>query len=125
MAAMTEEPSPANIEAQINPQFMDSAAALADDGVFDAAAVASLAQQKNLGALTRAYKPSLDKALDNLGRILLLFYIHGSDLKEQMGSDAYSDTEQKLRDTFKGLGDVMLNVDVQPGDIGTTATRNG
>jgi len=124
MAAMTEEPSPDNIEAQINPQFLGSAAQLNDDNVFDAAAVASIAQQKNLGNLTQAYTPSLEKALDNLGRILLLFYVNESDLKESMGQDAYNDTEEKLRDTFKGLGDVMLNINIEPGQIGSTAAQN-
>ena len=124
MAAMTEEPSPANIESQINPQFLQSAGQLADDNVFDAAAVASIAQQKNLGALTQSYTPSLEKALDNLGRILLLFYVNETDLKEQMGNDAYNDTEEKLQDTFKGLGDVMLNVNNDPGQLGGTTAQN-
>jgi len=124
MASMTEEPSPDNIEGQINPQFLESAAQLNDDNVFDAAAVASIAQQKNLGSLTQSYTPSLEKALDNLGRILLLFYVNESELKESMGQDAYNDTEEKLRDTFRGLGDVMLNVNIEPGQIGATPAQN-
>lgn len=124
MASMTEEPSPDNIQSQINPQFLDAASQLNDDNVFDAAAVASIAQQKNLGHLTQAYTPSLEKALDNLGRTLLLFYVNEAELKESMGQDAFNDTEEKLRDTFKGLGDVMLNINIDPGQMNPTTAQN-
>lgn len=107
---MTEQPTPENMESQINPSFMNEAASLQQDDVFDAAAIASLSQQKGVRELTQNYMPTLDRALDNLGRCLLLYYLKEGEVKESVGNDIYEETEQKLRDVFKGLGDAILQV---------------
>lgn len=109
---MTNEPSPDNIAQQINPSFLGDAAKMMDDGVFDAAAVASLAQQSDLRALTQGYIPTFRDALDNLGRVLLLLRIHKANIvNEQLGNDAADEVLQRTRDTFNGLGDVLIKID--------------
>ena len=103
-----EEPSPQSLEQQVNPAFLQDAAALQDQGVFDATAIASMAKQKGVRELVQNYTPTVEKAMDNLGRMLLLFYMKEGEIKEQIGAEAYEETEQKLRDVFRGLGDALL-----------------
>ena len=108
---MTTPPTPDTIAQQINPDFLNDAADLAQAHVFDAAAVASLAKQKQIGALIENYRPTFDRALDNLGRTLLLLRLQANEIKGQIGSDSYADLLQKVRDVFRGLGDTLLKVD--------------
>ena len=122
---MTEDPTPENIASQINPAFLDAAASLQQADVFDAAAIASLAQQPNLSALTQAYVPNLTRALDNVARILLLFYIHEADIKEQIGGDDYTTTEQRLRDVLEGLGEVLVKIEGSASQITPSTLSNG
>jgi hypothetical protein len=106
---MPEGPvSPQNLEQQMNPDFLQQAAGLQDQGIFDATAIASMAKQRGVRELLQNYLPSIEKAMDNMGRMLLLFYMKEGEIKQQIGSEGYEETEQKLRDVFKGLGDSLL-----------------
>ena len=87
--------------------------------------MASLAQQSSLKELTQGYVPALERALDNLGRVLLLCYIHEAEIKAQLGGDDYTDMEQRVRDVFKGLGEVLLKVDQSLGQLGPMPARGG
>ena len=99
-----------SLQQQINPQFLDSAAALQDEGIFDAAALASMAQAPSLRDLVAAYIPNLEKALDNLGRVLLTLYMDESRIKSDMGVETFITLEENLRNTFKGLGELLLKI---------------
>jgi hypothetical protein len=103
-----EEPSPEMMEQQINPAFLQDAASLQDQGIFDAAAISSMAKQKGARSQIQNYLPTVERAMDNMGRMLLLFYMQEGEIKEQIGAEAYTETEQKVRDVFKGLGDAVL-----------------
>ena len=105
-----ESPSPDNMEQQVNPDFIQQAASFNDQGIFDATAIASLAKNKNLQKLLMTYMPPVEAAMDNMGRILLLFYMQEPELMKQIGSEAYNETEQKIRDVFQGLGDAVLAI---------------
>jgi hypothetical protein len=108
---MPEGPvSPQNLEQQMNPQFLQEAAGLQDQGIFDATAIASMAKQRGVRELLQNYTPSIEKAMDNLGRMLLLLYVKESEIKAQIGAEAFEETEQKVRDVFRGLGDAILAV---------------
>lgn len=108
---MPEGPvSPQNLEQQMNPQFLQEAAGLQDQGIFDATAIASMAKQRGIRELLQNYTPSVEKAMDNLGRMLLLLYVKEGEIKEQLGAEAYEETEQKVRDVFRGLGDAILSI---------------
>lgn len=123
---MPEGPvSPQNLEQQINPAFLQDAASLQDQGIFDAAAIASMTKQKGIRELIQNYLPSVEKAMDNLGRMLLLFYVKEGEIKEQIGSEAYEETEQKIRDVFKGLGDAVLSLNQYTDQMVPTGGRQG
>lgn len=107
---MTEDPTPENIEQQVNPQFLNDAGVLQQKDIFDAAAISSLSQQPGVKDLVQTYMPTLEKALDNVSRILILYYLKENDIKENVGNDAYIETEQKLRDVVKGLGEAILKI---------------
>lgn len=106
----TETPSATEIQQQINPQFLENAANMADTGTFDAAAIASMAQAPSFRDIVVDYVPTLERALDNLGRILLTQWMQEAELKKRIGDEEYSDTEDNLRIVFEGLGKLILQI---------------
>jgi hypothetical protein len=98
------------MEQQVNPQFLEQAAQLQSDDVFDAAALASLAQSPILKDLVSQYMPNLEKALDNLGRTLLTLYMQEPELKQELGESSFRDLEDNLRATTKSMGDLVLRL---------------
>jgi hypothetical protein len=112
---MPKEPNPALFAEQVAPQFLDQAMELDQDGVFDASAVASLANVRSIRALLQNYTPSLDNALDRLGRTLLLLYVKSKQIRERIGEEAYISLEQVVRDVFRMLGAAVLSLE-QYGD---------
>jgi hypothetical protein len=106
----TEEPSVEEITQQISPDFLESASQLHETGAFDAASIASLAQNSGLKPLTSQYAANLENSVDDLGRTLLTLYMQESKLKTQLGDETYLDLETQLRDTFHGLGRLVLSM---------------
>lgn len=106
----TEEPSANEIAAQINPSFLQDAANLHETGAFDAGTIASLARNGNMKSITSQYAASLEESVDDLGRTLLTLYMQEPKLKEQLGDDTFLDLETQLRDTFQGLGKLVLSL---------------
>lgn len=99
-----------NVYNSINPQFLQNAADLDQAHVFDAAAIASLSGNRRIFDLTKNYIPVIERALDNLGRILLLFYMKETLITKQVGNEEYAVAEQKIQDVFRGLGDALLKL---------------
>mgnify|MGYP000326835086 FL=1 len=56
------------------------------------------------------YLPNLEKALDNLGRVLLTLWMQEPDLKGEIGEAAFADLEDNLRSTHKSMGDLVLRL---------------
>jgi hypothetical protein len=56
------------------------------------------------------YMPTLEEALDNLGRILFTMWLQESPLQEEMGNEAYTDVESQLLTVFKNLGSLILKI---------------
>lgn len=106
----TESPSSMEIQQQINPQFLEQAADLQDTGAFDAAAIASMSQSPSFRDVVVDYVPTLERALDNLGRVLLTMWMQESELKERFGDEEYSDLEDNTRAVFEGLGRLVLQM---------------
>lgn len=106
----TEAPSAMEIQQQVNPQFLEQAGELNDTGVFDAAAIASMAQSPSFRDMVVDYVPTLERALDNLGRVLLTMWMQEAELKERIGDEDYSDLEDNVRAVFDGLGDLILQM---------------
>src|SRR5690606_5031715 len=88
-------------EDEVNPQFLEQAAQLHSADVFDAAAVATLAQSPALHGVVGQYLPNLEKAVDNLARVLLTLWMQEADLKERVGEETFDGLEQGLQTTFK------------------------
>ena len=95
---------------QVNPQFMEQAGNLHDQGTFDAAALASMSQSPSLKDLVGAYLPNLEKSLDNVGRVLLTLWMDEVDIKEDIGNETFIALEDNLRQVFKGMGDLILKI---------------
>lgn len=106
----TEAPSAMEIQQQVNPQFLEQAGQLADTNAFDAAAIASMAQAPSFRTMVVEYVPTLERALDNLGRVLLTVWMQESELKEQLGDEEFSDLEDNIRAVFEGLGSLILQI---------------
>lgn len=96
---------------QVNPEAMQSAAGTNDAQNFDTAAIASVVDHSKLHDLVSSYMPTLESGLDHLGRILLSFWVESAELKPALGDQAYSDFEDRLRSTFKGLGELVLRIE--------------
>ena len=103
-------PNAQTLPQEVNPHFLDQAAQLHSADMFDAAAVATLAQSPALHGIVGQYLPNLEKAVDNLARVLLTLWMQESDLKPQIGEQTFSGLEDNLQTTFKGLGDLVLRL---------------
>ena len=103
-------PNAMSLPQEVNPQFLDQAAQLHSADMFDAAAVATLAQSPALHAIVGQYLPNLEKAIDNLGRVLLTLWMQEVDLKPEIGEQTFSGLEEAMQTTFKGLGELVLRL---------------
>lgn len=103
-------PNAQSLDMEVNPQFLDQAAALHSADTFDAAAVATLAQSPELHGIVAQYLPNLEKAVDNLGRVMLTLWMQEYDLKPQIGEATFTGLEENLQSTFKSLGDLVLRL---------------
>jgi hypothetical protein len=111
MPMMAEEPfSAETVASQINPEMVDQAAELQDQGVFDTAAIAMLSGVSALQDAVANYIPNLETALDNLGRVLLTLMMKEPETKEAIGEESYVNLEDSLRSVFKSLGDAILMI---------------
>ena len=109
-AMTTETPSAQEIQQQVNPAFLEQAGQLNDTGAFDAATIASMSQSASFRDMVVDYVPTLERALDNLGRIMLSLWLQEGELKEQIGEEEYTDLEDNLRAVFEGLGSLVLQI---------------
>lgn len=103
-------PNAGALQSEVNPQFLDQAAQLHSADVFDAAAVAMLAQSPALHGVVGQYLPNLEKAVDNLARVQLTLWMQEADLKERVGEETFDGLEQGLQTTFKSMGDLVLRL---------------
>jgi hypothetical protein len=111
----SEGPSSMEIAQQINPEFLEQAAGMQDAGVFDVGALSELDRAAgtsgvpNPAPLTENSR-DLAETVDDLGRTLLMLQLRQVDLQEQLSGDTYKELEQQVRNTFQGLGKLMLDL---------------
>jgi hypothetical protein len=98
------------VDQPINPQFLNAAADLQHQGVFDVASVATLLQSPALTELVASYLPALQKSLDSLGRIVIAIKVKAPDLKQEIGQEAYRALDNKLLLVFRGLGELIIRL---------------
>ena len=111
----SEGPSSMEIAQQVNPEFLEQAAGMQDAGVFDVGVLSELERAAgrvgvpNAAPLTENSR-DLAETVDDLGRTLLMLQLRQVDLQEQLSSDSYKELEQQTRNTFQGLGKLMLDL---------------
>ena len=89
---------------------MGAAAKLKDPEAFEATAIGAMAADASLRESVADYMPTLEEALDNLGRILFTMWLQESTLQEEMGDEAYTDVESQLLTVFQNLGGLILKI---------------
>lgn len=90
--------------------MMQEAAALQDPEAFEATAIGSMATDADLREAVTDYLPNLEKALDNLGRILLTLWIKEDELRAELGEADFTDLEKRLQTVFNNLGSLVLRI---------------
>jgi hypothetical protein len=95
-------------------EMMQGAAQVAGDlkapELFEATAIGALANNSELEGIISKYTPTLEDAIDHLGRILLVMWINESKLKTEMGDEDFSKLESKIMTVFKNLGALLLQI---------------
>lgn len=96
------------IKAQTPMQVAQQAAQSGQKEIFDVAVLAGLVNQNDIDVPMEKYLGNLVLGEDRIGRILFLFYWHNEKFAERYGQDEMAELEDSLRNTFKGLGDIIL-----------------
>jgi hypothetical protein len=106
----TEQPMSAEGMAGEAGPMMDQAAMLQDPEAFEATAIGSMATDADLRESVSTYLPNLEKALDNLGRILLALWMRESELRAELGESDFNDLEKRLQSVFTNMGGLILRI---------------
>jgi len=93
-----------------NTSMMDIGAKTQDPGLYDVGVINSLSNQPDIRELLAVYSPTLEKSLDNIGRMLLTFWVKGSKAKEALGDETYNSTEESLKTVFKEMGNLVMKL---------------
>jgi hypothetical protein len=94
-----------------DPQAMQVAQQASQSGqkdVFDVSMVSGLLKSVRPDTKIDRYLGDLMKALDKLGRILMLFFWHQDDFQDRYGKAELPELEDGLRNAFETLGDIVL-----------------
>jgi hypothetical protein len=105
-----EGPNAVDLPQEVNPQFLNQAAQLHSADMFDAAAVAALAQSPALHGVVAQVLPNLEKSIDNLARVRLTLWTQEAALKPQVGEQTYTELDDSMTQVFKGIGDLVLRL---------------
>jgi len=89
-------------------QVAQQAAQSGQKEVFDTAMIGGMLKSVRQNSLVDRYLGDLMKALDKLGRILFMFYWHQEEFEDRYGKQDLPELEDSLRNSFEGLGDVVL-----------------
>lgn len=91
-------------------RLAEEAAKAGQRHVFDQAAIGGLAKVYDTSNVVDSYIPDFMDTIDRLGRILFLFYWKHEDFNQRYGSDDVVQMEDRLRNVFKQLGELALNL---------------
>jgi hypothetical protein len=113
MSAQQTDPSvysnsPEALPDQQSVQTADQAAQTGQKEVFDSSMIAGMLKSVKDATLVDRYLGDLMKALDRLGRIYFLFLWHNEEFMERYGKSDLPELEDGLRNSFEGLGDLVL-----------------
>jgi len=94
-----------------DPALMQTIMQAAQSGqkeIFDTSVLAGLMRTSRHDSLVERYMGDLLKALDRLGRLIFVFYWHNDVFADRYGRAELPELEDALRNTFEGLGDLVL-----------------
>ena len=91
-------------------RLAEEAAAAGQRHVFDQAAIGGLVKVYDVANVVDSYIPEFMDTLDRLGRVLFLFYWKHEDFNQRYGSDDVVQMEDRLRNVFKSLGELALQL---------------
>jgi hypothetical protein len=89
-------------------QVAQQAARSGQKEVFDTSMVTGLLKSVRQGTMVDRFLPDLVKALDKLGRILMLFFWRQEEFEDRYGKNEMPELEDSLRNSFEALGDITL-----------------
>jgi len=110
MEAPMGQPMPPTDLATAASPMMAEAQKLNDPAAFEATAIGALAAHGNLKDTVTNYIPTLEEALDSLGRILMTLWIKETELREEMGENDFAELETQLMTVFDNLGSLILTI---------------
>jgi hypothetical protein len=79
-----------------------------DKEVFDVSMLSGMLKSVRQDSIVDKYLGDLMKALDRLGRLLVLFYWHQEEWEDRYGKSDLPELEDTLRNSFETLGDLVL-----------------
>lgn len=91
-------------------RLAEEAAAAGQRHVFDQAAIGGLVKVYDIANVVDSYIPEFMDTIDRLGRILFLFYWKHEEFNQRYGSDDVVQMEDRLRNVFKSLGELALQL---------------
>jgi len=89
-------------------QFVQQAAQTGQQEVLDTSMLSSLLRSTRDDSMIDRYLGDLVKGLDRIGRLLFNFYWHNERFAERFGDNEIPELEDSLRNSFEGLGDLVL-----------------
>jgi hypothetical protein len=78
--------------------------------LFEHGAVGELVKSYDSGSIIDQYIPTLEEALDHLGRILFLVNWKPKDFKSNYGSDDFTQKKNEILSNFKSFGELVLDL---------------
>ena len=96
-----------------DPSMMQAGVNTQDPDLYNVGALGALSNNPDIRELLAVHSPTLEKSLDNIGRMLMVFWVKGNKAKVELGDEVYSSTETAMRDVFKGLGKLLIKVNRQ------------
>ena len=96
-----------------DPAMMQAGMQTGDPNLYSLGVLNSLSQNPDIRELLAVHSPTLEKAMDSSGRMLLTFWIRGNKSKMALGEETYHSTEEALRTVFKGIGSLLIKINRQ------------
>jgi hypothetical protein len=113
--ASSDRLKPNNIADEISKAVNLSEMGMRD--VFDKSMVGSLTKLTDVNTEVRSYIPDIMSGLDKVARMLFVFWYKGDLIKDRFSINEFSGTEDLLKDTFKNLGEIILDLKKKYGHV--------
>jgi hypothetical protein len=102
------DPQFMNQNTEINPQFMDAAQSMDNEGLFNVSTLLALNKRQMVRNIFKDYFGTFKETLDALGRVLFTLWVKEPDLVKELSLESYQEIEDNVRLLFMGLGDLLL-----------------